>query len=156
MCLHFETVTAKNRGAVERLALLPEQAGFIESPTECLREADASDFWRPVGIYDGTELVGVAMHGYLPFLGEGQLWFDRLLIDKAFQGRGYAKAAIAALLERLRQEYPCRRVYLSVYGDNAAAIHLYQQAGFSFNGDYDTKGERVMVLDFPETGPAET
>ena len=156
MCLHFETVTAKNRGAVERLALLPEQAGFIESPTECLREADASDFWRPVGIYDGTELVGFAMYGYLPFLGEGQLWFDRLLIDKAFQGRGYAKAAIAALLERLRQEYPCRRVYLSVYGDNAAAIHLYQQAGFSFNGDYDTKRERVMVLDFPETGPAET
>ena len=156
MCLHFETVTAKNRGAVERLALLPEQAGFIESPTECLREADASDFWRPVGIYDGTELVGFAMYGYLPFLGEGQLWFDRLLIDKAFQGLGYAKAAIAALLERLRQEYPCRRVYLSVYGDNAAAIHLYQQAGFSFNGDYDTKGERVMVLDFPETGPAET
>ena len=156
MCLHFETVTAKNRGAVERLALLPEQAGFIESPTECLREADASDFWRPVGIYDGTELVGFAMYGYLPLLGEGQLWFDRLLIDKAFQGRGYAKAAIAALLERLRQEYPCRRVYLSVYGDNAAAIHLYQQAGFSFNGDYDTKGERVMVLDFPETGPAET
>ena len=156
MCLHFETVTAKNRGAVEPLALLPEQAGFIESPTECLREADASDFWRPVGIYDGTELVGFAMYGYLPFLGEGQLWFDRLLIDKAFQGRGYAKAAIAALLERLRQEYPCRRVYLSVYGDNAAAIHLYQQAGFSFNGDYDTKGERVMVLDFPETGPAET
>ena len=156
MCLHYETVTAKNRGAVERLALLPEQAGFIESPAECLREADASDFWRPVGIYDGTELVGFAMYGYLPFLGEGQLWFDRLLIDKAFQGRGYAKAAIAALLERLRQEYPCRRVYLSVYGDNAAAIHLYRQAGFSFNGDYDTKGERVMVLDFPETGPAET
>ena len=156
MCLHFETVTAKNRGAVERLALLPEQAGFIESPAECLREADASDFWRPVGIYDGTELVGFAMYGYLPFLGEGQLWFDRLLIDKAFQGRGYAKAAIAALLERLRQEYPCRRVYLSVYGDNAAALHLYRQAGFSFNGDYDTKGERVMVLDFPETGPAET
>ena len=156
MCLHFETVTAKNRGAVERLALLPEQAGFIESPAECLREADASDFWRPVGIYDGTELVGFAMYGYLPFLGEGQLWFDRLLIDKAFQGRGYAKAAIAALLERLRQEYPCRRVYLSVYGDNAAAIPLYRQAGFSFNGDYDTKGERVMVLDFPETGPAET
>ena len=156
MCLHFETVTAKNRGAVERLALLPEQAGFIESPSECLREADASDFWRPVGIYDGTELVGFAMYGYLPFLGEGQLWFDRLLIDKAFQGRGYAKAAIAALLERLRQEYPCRRVYLSVYGDNAAAIHLYRQAGFSFNGDYDTKGERVMVLDFPETGQAET
>ena len=156
MCLHFETVTAKNRGAVERLALLPEQAGFIESPAECLREADTSDFWRPVGIYDGTELVGFAMYGYLPFLGEGQLWFDRLLIDKAFQGRGYAKAAIAALLERLRQEYPCRRVYLSVYGDNAAAIHLYRQAGFSFNGDYDTKGERVMVLDFPETGPAET
>ena len=107
-------------------------------------------------IYDNDTLIGFTMYGMIQEPAYTRLWFDRLLIDKAFQGRGYAKAAIAALLERLRQEYPCRRVYLSVYGDNAAAIHLYRQAGFSFNGDYDTKGERVMVLDFPETGPAET
>lgn len=82
-----------------------------------------------MGIYDGTELVGFAMYGYLPFLGEGQLWFDRLLIDKAFQGRGYAKAAIGRSAGTASAGVPCRRVYLSVYGDNAAAIHLYQQAG---------------------------
>ena len=86
------------------------------------------------------------MYGYLPFLGEGQLWFDRLLIDKQYQHKGYGRAAVAALLKRLQQEYPsCSCVYLSVYEDNTAAIRLYRQAGFSFNGEYDTKGERIMV-----------
>ena len=32
---------------------------------------------------------------YLPF---GRLWLDRLLIDRRFQGRGYGRAALAALL----------------------------------------------------------
>ena len=34
---------------------------------------------------------------YLPF---GRLWLDRLLIDRRFQGRGYGRAALAALLDQ--------------------------------------------------------
>ena len=38
MHLHFKPVTRENRSAVEALALYPEQAGYIKSPAECLRE----------------------------------------------------------------------------------------------------------------------
>ena len=80
---------------------------------------------------------------------EGQLWLDRLLIDRAYQGRGYGAGAVAALLERLPKEYGKDRVFLSVYDDNQGAIRLYEKLGFAFNGELDTKGERVMVYTVP-------
>ena len=34
------------------------------------------------------------------------------------------------------------------------AISLYQQVGFHFNGEYDTKGEKIMV--YAEGGTSDT
>ena len=148
--LHFEPVNNENRRAVESLTLFPEQAGFIENVSECLREADELELWRPVGIYDGNVLIGFAMYGYFPEPIPGKLWLDRLLIDQKYQGRGYGKQAVLALLGRLYQEYPSDVVYLSVYEDNFNAIRLYRQIGFQFNGEHDVKGESVMVYFFSE------
>ena len=103
-----------------------------------------------VGIYDGPTVVGFAMYGcFAQPEPEGQLWLDRLLIDRAYQGRGYGAGAVAALLERLPKEYGKDRVFLSVYDDNQGAIRLYEKLGFAFNGELDTKGERVMVYTVP-------
>lgn len=111
---------------------------------ECLQEADKLELWRPVGIYDNSTLVGFAMYGYFPMPAPGQLWLDRLLIDKKYQGKGYGKQAVVSLLDRLHTEYQSNTVYLSVYANNPHAIRLYQQIGFLFNGEYDTKGEQII------------
>ena len=149
MSLHFESVNHKNRKEIEHLEIFPEQAGWIETTSDCMREADQSSLWRPVGIYDDDMLIGFAMYGFFPEPLPGQVWMDRLLIDKRFQGKGYGRQAALALLDRLRTEYTSDTVYLSVYGYNANAIRLYQQIGFSFNGERDTKGEYVMEYHFP-------
>ena len=60
--LHFKSVNAENRREVEGLTVFSEQAGFIESVSECLREADELELWRPVGIYDSDTLIGFAMY----------------------------------------------------------------------------------------------
>ena len=103
MKIRLEPVTVASRAAVERVEPAPGQGGGVESVAECLAEADRRRCWRPVGVYDGDALIGFAMYGffweYLPF---GRLWLDRLLIDRRFQGRGYGRAALAALLERYR------------------------------------------------------
>ena len=149
MILHFKPVCPENRKKMEALQLYPEQSGFIESVAECLAEADEFSQWRPVGIYHDDILVGFSMYGYFSSPSpEGRLWLDRLLIDKHFQGMGYGKAAVLALLEKLRKEYDAKKVYLSVYENNKAAISLYAQAGFHFTGEYDTKGEKIMVYNF--------
>lgn len=146
--LHFEAVNSKNRKEVEDLTVFSEQSGFIESVSECLQEADGLELWRPVGIYDGDTLIGFAMYGYFPEPVPGQLWLDRLLIDKQYQGKGFGKQAVLALLDRLHVEYSADTIYLSVYKNNPRAIHLYEQVGFRFNGEYDTKGESVMMYSF--------
>lgn len=144
--LRFELVNDKNREDVKRLSLFSEQVGFIESVNECLQEADEIKAWRPVGIYDGDILVGFAMYGYFPKPAPGQLWLDRLLIDKKYQGQGYGRQAVLSLLDRLYTEYgkDTETVYLSVYIDNPHAIRLYKSIGFQFNGKYDSKGEHIM------------
>ena len=73
------------------------------------------------------------------------IWLDRLLIDARFQGRGYGRAALEALLERLSREYPEQDVYLSVIEGNDVATRLYEQYGFRFIGEKDIHGEDVMV-----------
>ena len=149
MPLHFVPITEENRREVENLQLFPEQRSYIESVPECLAEAEQTREWRTVGIYDGPTVVGFAMYGcFAQPEPEGQLWLDRLLIDKKYQGKGYGKRVVLALLDRLRTEYSCDTIYLSVYETNSHAIHLYQQIGFHFNGEYDTNGEHVMVYAF--------
>lgn len=151
MDLYFKPVTSENREQVEALKTAPGQEGFIESVSECMKEADKRKCWRPVGIYDGSKLVGFAMYGffweYLPF---GRVWMDRLLIDQNHQGKGYGKEALIKLLEQLHKEYRRKKIYLSVYPSNKQAIRLYQQLGFRFNGQHDTHGEEVMVYMFPD------
>lgn len=153
MSLFLRPITAENRKEAEALETAPGQEGFVESVTECLQEADQVKCWRPVGIYtEKSELVGFAMYGYFwqypPF---GRVWLDRLLIDRRYQGRGYGKEAVELLLEQLWREYHRRKIYLSVYQENAAAIRLYQKFGFAFNGELDLHGESVMVCRFTKT-----
>ncbi|HBF65952.1 MAG TPA: spermidine acetyltransferase [Clostridium sp.] len=146
MDLHFEPITIKNRKQAEALSLFPEQVNFIESVSDCLKEADQIPEWKPVGIYDDALLVGFAMYGYFHELASnGEVWLDRLLIDKNYQGKGYGKMAVQTLLKRMEQEFPCDKIYLSVYEVNKPAISLYQKSGFCFNGKLDTKGEKIMV-----------
>ena len=64
------------------MTVFSEQAGFIESVSECLREADELELWRPVGIYDSDTLIGLLCTAIFQRLAPGQLWLDRLLIDK--------------------------------------------------------------------------
>ena len=149
MNLHFEPITRQNRLEALRLEVGEGQENFIEPVSQCLSEARRNLVWKPVAICDGNRVVGFAMYGcFAQPEPEGQLWLDRLLIDKKYQGKGYGKRVVLALLDRLRTEYSCDTIYLSVYETNSHAIHLYQQIGFHFNGEYDTNGEHVMVYAF--------
>lgn len=149
MNLNFKPVTKDNQKDIEALQLFPFQIGFIETIEECLIESEEYKQWKPVGIYYGEALIGFAMYGYFEDTNyKGRLWLDRLLIDKRFQGKGYGKEAVTKLIKRLYNEYGENKIYLSVYESNKAAISLYEKAGFYFNGEYDTKGEKVMEYSF--------
>ena len=69
-----------------------------------------------------------------------------LVIDRAAQGKGLGTAVLFAACERMF-EAGARSVALAVHPDNAAAIRLYERAGFRFTGGKWGKTDRVMRLD---------
>ena len=147
MQIHFEPVNEENRSTIEKLHPSLAQIDFIESVKDCMIEADNYDGWRPYGVYDGEELVGFVMYGYFSEpKPNGRLWLDRILIDEKYQGHGYGKELVREMLERLPKEYPdVDTITLSVFDNNPCAIHVYEKAGFRFNGELDTKGEKIMI-----------
>ena len=146
MNMRIVPVTADTRALAESLSVAPGQEHFIEPVTECMAEADEISDWEPVCIYDGDTLVGFSMYGYMRGEKLKRVWFDRLLIDRHYQHRGYGRKAVELLLERIRGEFPGKDIYISAYEDNPAAIALYQSFGFRINGEKDINGETVMVL----------
>lgn len=152
MSLKIVKVDSSNRQQVEALQVFPHQHGFIESVEECMQEADAISSWRPVCLYDDEILVGFAMYGYIEEEAYSRLWFDRLLIDYHYQGKGYGKQAFELVFATIRKEYPTLNMYLSVYDENAIATKLYLTHGFAYTGEFDTKGERIMMYDVSKEG----
>ncbi|MCR8642680.1 GNAT family N-acetyltransferase [Paenibacillus sp. N1-5-1-14] len=144
--LQLLEVTAHNWREVAGLSVDEAQLTYIESNAFSLAESMYEPQWISVAMYDEETLVGYAMHG--TDLTTGNIWLDRLMIDAHFQGKGYAKAFIPMLIDRMIQLYGCTRIYLSIHHDNCAAQKLYEKFGFEVNGEEDC-GETVMVLDIP-------
>jgi putative acetyltransferase len=57
-----------------------------------------------------------------------------IAVHDAFQGQGVGSALMAAMLELADRWLDLRRIELTVYADNAAAIHLYEKYGFVIEG----------------------
>lgn len=170
MNLTMVPVTADNREEISRLHVAAGQESYIETVPQCLREAEEEARWRPFGIFDGKQAVGFAMLGFFekeypvafsPKAGSmpvtfqpqpGRLWLDRFLIDGAAQGAGLGQAALSLIAKTLSLEFPDREIYLSVYPENSAAIHLYRSFGFQFTGEKDIHGEDIMVCYPPFPG----
>lgn len=141
---HFKKVTNSNLQDILDLHLPVEQRHFIETPLECLKEAEELRDWQPRGIYFKDRLIGFTMYGEI--LSEQRVWMDRFLIDQKYQGQGHGKKALYELLQYLFETYSCNEIYLSLYPDNHRAFALYCNLGFKLNGELDTKGEQIMVL----------
>ena len=74
----------------------------------------------------------------------GYLWYEIQTLGAAaflldfhilppFQGRGHGKVALSAFEDRVRAE-GCTQILLRVAPDNAAALRVYQGAGFAVSG----------------------
>jgi putative acetyltransferase len=57
-----------------------------------------------------------------------------MAVHDDFQGRGVGSALMAAMIDLADNWLGLRRIELSVYTDNASAIHLYEKFGFVVEG----------------------
>ena len=120
--------------AVQQLSAA--QRRFVKPAAESLALGDADPDRHSVAILVGAQPVGMFAldrGGYFREFDDDPraILLRAFYVANEFQGRGYARGAIAALPEFVRDELPdVRRVVLTVNHQNPAAIRVYLAGGF--------------------------
>ncbi len=152
------TVVLKSLGAAEReaviaLSVADHQDDFVATNAESLEEADENPACVPLGIFASGEPIAVdgpaAPVGFAMYTldaDDGNWWIYRLMIDQRFQKRGYGRAGLRAVIERMSAIPGCDAIYLGVVQENQAAAAFYRQEGFRETGQI-IDDEIVMRLD---------
>ena len=115
----------------------------IASNLYSLAEAYVEPGLQPRAIYLGRRMIGFVMYEF--DAENGCYWLPRFMIDARFQGRGYGKRALQAVIAALRDERPDAPIMLSITPDNEIARHLYASLGFEAPGDRK-HGEQLLRL----------
>lgn len=157
--LRLEKISGRNVWDILKLSVKEEQKSFVADNTVSIIEAytaiQANGFAFPFGIYDDDVPVGFLMIGYdtdddwegAPEIAKGNYSLWRLMIDEAFQGRGYGRTAVGLALDFIRSD-PCGKAaycWLSYEPENSAARNLYRSFGFEETGEMDGN-ECIAVL----------
>ena len=137
--ISLRPVTAENWREVAALQVAPGQESWVASNLHSLVEAayglgpELEEIrLLPLAIYaspGGTDRpVGFAMMNFGP--EEEHFFIMRLMIDAAFQGRGYGGAALDLLVQHCLQRPQAMEVAIAVQRDNPVARDLYLSRGF--------------------------
>ena len=127
---------------------------FLEPLAEILQFVRLGPAHTVVGILADGELAGFYVV-HPDRRDRACWWLGWLAIDSRHQGAGLGRAAMAAVMARLRQINGCRRIRLLVAPENAPALRLYQRAGFKPVDTWPATGETVMQCVQPQTTPSE-
>ncbi len=127
------------------LSVSDEQRSFVASNMYSLAQAYAQPECVPLGLYAENRPIGFAM--YCLDENDHDYWIYRLMIDKRFQGRGYGRAAMLLLIDRIRSlaDEEHRSIYISFEPKNEVAKSLYESLGFAPDGRVEY-GEVVYRL----------
>ncbi|MGM0835663.1 MAG: GNAT family N-acetyltransferase [Bacillota bacterium] len=107
-----------------------EQKEFVASNVYSLAQFQFLKDFKAMGIYFEEKMIGFAMYGIDS--DDGNYWIYRLMVDKAYQGRGVGKQALVKILEDIKADnignIPC--VILGFNPENKMAKHVYEKVGF--------------------------
>ena len=138
----LQAVTADNFVECRELTPTAEQQarGYVAPNVLSLAQAYVERWWIPLAVYADTTMIGFVLYGRWPEGGFAALWGDkpkpgidyilRMMIDRHYQGRGYGKATLTALIEQIKMQPDCLAIELDYDGENTAATRLYTGCGF--------------------------
>lgn len=143
MAITLKEVTLQNYWEVLSLSVSKEQEDFIAPNAVSLAEAFVydknGDAIFPFAIYDDNKLIGFTMFAYDEKIGisPGNYLLFRLMIDQKFQGQGYFKLAMDAILNWIKSDASRTANYLwiSYEPENTHARSCYLTYGFFETGD---------------------
>ncbi|RCX21478.1 diamine N-acetyltransferase [Fontibacillus phaseoli] len=130
---------------VIKLSVADEQRDFVASNLFSLAQAKAFPECVCLAVYHDGVLVGFTM--YCIDEEDHEYWIYRLMIDAKHQSKGYGKAAMESLIERIKEDVKHRNIYISFEPENVWAKQLYEKLGFVADGRV-IDGEVVYKLEY--------
>ncbi len=129
--VELRDVKADNWQAVVGLELDPDQEELVASNAESLREARRDPGARPRAVYAGEQLVGFLMYDAgEPDDEPREALIYRFMVDRAHQGRGYGRAALARAIDEIKAVGGVKKISISYMPDNPTAKPFYASFGF--------------------------
>jgi len=138
----LQPVTADNWLDCIALDVAADQRAFVASNLFSIAQAQFYPTWTALAIYQGDKPVGFLLMGQ-HHAGATTYWLFRFMIDQGYQRRGYGRAAMQRLIERLRQQPNTQELKLSYEEENIAAERFYAGLGFEPSGRIDEHGNPV-------------
>jgi len=150
------TILSDNVKECIELSLSPEQRKFVAHNAVSLGQAYVTNKYGlgskavSYAIYAENKMVGFIMYGFFKpeyddeyGIGKDYYYFWRFMVDEKYQGKGYGKAAMAQVIDEIKQK-PCgdAQCCLISYEPNNPAKGLYQSFGFEETGEI-VDGEAV-------------
>jgi diamine N-acetyltransferase len=153
--ISLRPIDTKNYREALSLSVAPDQERFVASNRQSLADAYVwRDAAEPYAVYADDQMVGFAMLFPLaedvpryPVPADATLrgyMLVRLMIDARFQGRGYGRDALAAIVDTVRGQ-GLGKIRLSLVPENEQALEFYRRNGFAETGEI-VEGEIVMEL----------
>lgn len=144
----LQPLTDSNREAAEALRVAPNQARFVSTVAESVREAAEHPDAQAICwvIHDEDTPVGFVMvadevksSAYIPHY----LW--KLLIDERFQRRGFGTAALDLVAGYFRGRPGVEELKTSAHPGEGGPIPFYERYGFERTGEV-VSGEVMLRL----------
>ncbi len=135
-------VTPENWREIAAVVPRDDQREFVSpSAASYMLLGEREGIWKSLGIAENGRIVGHLMWGIDP--ADGSHWIGGVIIDAREQGRGLGRAAMTAMIGRLRALPDVSAIRLSLHPANAVARALYDGLGFTPTGERD--GDQLVL-----------
>lgn len=140
----LQEITADTWRQCARLKVRSDQENFVAPNVSSLAQSKYEPGLLPLAVYDGETMVGFVMYNEQPY-EPGKYFIYRVMVGAEFQSKGYGRAAMRALIERMKALPNCQEIVLSYEPENTVAERLYESLGFRKTGEI-FEGEVVSSL----------
>lgn len=141
----FREIDRNNFFDVIKLGVADRQKEFVSNNLFSLAQAKAFPECICLSIYHDDLLVGFTM--YCIDDEDQEYWIYRVMIDEKYQSKGYGKAAMEKLIDRIKEDEKHEVIYISFEPENTWAKQLYEKLGFAADGRV-IEGEVVYKLEY--------
>jgi RimJ/RimL family protein N-acetyltransferase len=124
----------------------PEWRGTWRRRAEQVDQDPASAAWVTGVIWDEQEQVAVGRAGYHGPPDDSGMVEIGYAVDPAYRRRGYARAALEALLQRAAHEPQVRVVRVTISPGNTASYTLASQYGFARIGEQWDEEDGLEII----------